>query len=148
MDPDHAAAQLGLAVRHLLQAGRHMQAAMAARLGLRTTDLQAIDHVVSAGEPIGPVELGQRLGIRSASATVLVNRLVRAGHLERRPHPGDRRRITLAATEHAHRSIRDALNPLLVNLATVTDNLDEQDLNRVLTVLSEVIGLMRAYGDA
>jgi DNA-binding MarR family transcriptional regulator len=138
-------ADLGPALRDLLQAGRQMQAAMAARLGLRLTDLQAIDHVVSTPEPIGPVELGQRLGMRSASATVLVDRLVAAGHLVRRPHPADGRRITLAATAHARHEIRAVLAPLLPDLTAIGARLGRRDLAVVLAVLGEISAVLKDY---
>lgn len=139
------AAGLGLAVRRLLQAGRQMQATMAARLGLRVVDLQAIDHVVSSPDPLGPVELGQRLGLTSASATVLVDRLVTAGHLARQPHPYDGRRITLVATEHARNQVRRVLAPLLTDIAAVTAGLDEHDLARSLDLLRAVTEAMAEY---
>jgi DNA-binding MarR family transcriptional regulator len=136
---------LGSSLREVLQAGRHMQSAMAARLGLRITDLQAIDHVVSAPEPIGTVELGERLGMRSASATVLVDRLVAAGHLVRRPHPADRRRITLAATSHAQQEVRRVLAPLLTDLTAIGARLGHHDLAVVLDVLGEIAAALRDY---
>ncbi len=138
-------ADLGFALREVLQAGRQMQSAMAAGLGLRLTDLQAIDHVVSAPEPIGTVELGERLGLRSASATALVDRLVAAGHLTRRPHPADGRRITLAATPHAQQEVRRVLAPLLTDLTGIGGRLGHHDLAVVLDVLGEIAAALRDY---
>ncbi len=140
-----APADLGFALRELLQAGRQMQSAMAAGLGLRLTDLQAIDHVVSAPEPIGTVELGERLGLRSASATALVDRLVAAGHLVRRPHPADGRRITLAPTAHAQQEVRRVLAPLLTDLTAIGARLDHNDLAVLLGALGEVAAALRDY---
>ncbi len=63
-----------------------MQMAMARHLRLNETDLVAMDELVTSVAPIGPVELGHWLGFRSASATVMVDRLEAAGHLRRGPH--------------------------------------------------------------
>ncbi|HEX7303818.1 MarR family winged helix-turn-helix transcriptional regulator [Lentzea sp.] len=137
--------EVGLAVRRMLQAGREMQAAMARRLGVRITDVQAVDHVVSADSPLGPVELGDRLGIRSASATVLVDRLVGAGHLTRAPDPRDRRRVVLGATDHARDEVRRALTPLLHDVAAITDRLDDEQVATVLGFLTDLTEALRDY---
>jgi DNA-binding MarR family transcriptional regulator len=48
------------------------------RLGIGDTDMTALEHLFANG-PLGPVELGEKLGLRSASATALVDRLEAAG---------------------------------------------------------------------
>ncbi|MGH3096208.1 MAG: MarR family winged helix-turn-helix transcriptional regulator [Streptosporangiales bacterium] len=137
-----------MAVRRLLQAGRQMQAGVARRLGVRVTDVAAVDHVVSAEQSLGPVELGHRLGIRSASSTVLVDRLVAAGHLHREPDPADHRRVRLQATEHAREEVREALRPLIDEVAGITDRLDEQQTATVLDFLEQVTAAMLGYATA
>lgn len=127
MAGDQARDEIGTALRQLLQAGREMHTAMARRLDLRMIDLQAIDHVVTAEGSLGPVELARRLGIRSASASVLVDRLVHAGHLARVPDPDDGRRTRLVATDHARREALRALAPLLEGLDALTGPLDDRD---------------------
>ncbi|HEY2191520.1 MAG TPA: MarR family transcriptional regulator, partial [Actinomycetospora sp.] len=74
-----------------------------------------------------PVELARRLGIRSASASVLVDRLVHAGHLARVPDPDDGRRTRLVATDHARREALRALGSLLEGLDALTGPLDDRD---------------------
>ncbi|MGV9293182.1 MarR family winged helix-turn-helix transcriptional regulator [Amycolatopsis sp. NPDC003676] len=145
MADERAARDVSLAVRRLLQAGRGMQAALARRLSLRVTDVQAIDQVVSSPEPIGPGELGNRLGITSASATVLVDRLAAAGHLARAADPADRRRVHLQATDHAREDVRAALTPLLAEIETITNRLDPEHVPVVLSFLDDVAAAMRAY---
>ncbi len=137
--------EVNLAVRRVLQAGREMQAAVAAGMGVRTTDVQAIDHVISADEPMGTVELGDRLGIRSASAAALVDRLVETDHLRREPHPTDGRRVSLAVTEHARAQVRQALEPLLTDIAGYTRQLNDDQADTVLDFLDHVITAMRNY---
>ncbi|MGH3281562.1 MAG: MarR family winged helix-turn-helix transcriptional regulator [Trebonia sp.] len=145
MADERAAAEIGVALRRLLQAGREMQAALARQMGLRITDVQAVDHVVSAGQPVGTVELGDRMGIRSASAAALVDRLAVAGHLARQPHPSDRRRVTLKATDHARDEVHQALAPLLDDLAAISSQLDDGQARTVLAFLADVTAAMRAY---
>jgi DNA-binding MarR family transcriptional regulator len=68
---------------------------LARRLGLGVTYVIAWHGVAGAGR------VGDRLGMRSASATALVDRLEAAGHVQRQPHPSDRRRLLADLEEPA-----------------------------------------------
>jgi DNA-binding MarR family transcriptional regulator len=137
--------RIGLALRRMVQAGREMQGALARRMGVRITDVQAIDHVVSADADLGPVELGSRLGIRSASATALVDRLVAAGHLSREPSPADRRRVVLRATDSARGEVQAALKPLLTEIDAIVGRLGPAEADTVHAFLTDVTAAMRRY---
>lgn len=134
-----------MALRTLLRAGRHLEAAMGRRLSLGVTDLEAMDELAGTAEPIGPVELGNRLGIRSASATILVDRLEASGHLRRTRHPRDGRRIVLETTEPAQQQLRAALAPLLASIETITARLGDEQVAVVLAFLEDVTDAMRDY---
>jgi DNA-binding MarR family transcriptional regulator len=137
--------EIGMAVRTLLRAGRRMQSVMGQRLSLGETDLNAMDELVRSDQPMGPVELGNRLGIRSASATMLVDRLESAGHLRRERHPTDRRRITLYTTESARREVLTTLAPLLVSIDAIASALDEDESRVVLGFLRDVTEAINAF---
>ena len=91
------------ALRMVQQASVEANQELARRLGIGITDIAALEHLSSAAQPLGPVELGHRLGIRSASATALVDRLEQSGHLRREARPDDRRRVALVPSEHSAR---------------------------------------------
>lgn len=145
-DPSAAAVQeASVAVRALLRSGHELQTALAERLDMGVTDVQAIDELVASPTPLGPVELGHRLGIRSASATVLVARLERAGHLARDRHPEDGRRISLVVTDSARAEVREALRPLIDSFARMTADLGPDQRTAVITFLRELTGMVRAF---
>jgi DNA-binding MarR family transcriptional regulator len=129
----------------VIRASGDTRAALARRLGIGPTDAAAIDHLVSSPEPLGPVELGNRLGIRSASATTLVDRLVQAGHVERTPHPGDRRRIALQVTDRAFTEVLAALDPMLTGIERAVGRLTPEQAAATTAFLREVAGVMREY---
>ncbi|MFE2615396.1 MarR family winged helix-turn-helix transcriptional regulator [Micromonospora chalcea] len=133
------------ALRDVLRIAGDTRAALARRLGLNPTDAAAIDHLVSTPEPLGPVELGNRLGIRSASATTLVDRLVQAGHVARTPHPYDRRRLSLQVTESAVDEVLEALRPLLVGVDRAVSRLTPEQAEATAAFLREVTDVMRDY---
>ncbi|MFN8619230.1 MAG: MarR family transcriptional regulator [Chloroflexota bacterium] len=117
---------LALRLQVLLRASDLATRAMARRLDLNLTDLAALNHLM-ADEPMGPVELADRLDLSSASTTALADRLERAGHLVRRPHPSDRRRLVLEPTSHAQAEAWSVLEPLLVALSAAADGLDGEE---------------------
>jgi DNA-binding MarR family transcriptional regulator len=140
-----ASSEAARALREVLRIAGDTRSALARRLGIGATDAAAIDHLVSSPEPLGPVELGNRLGIRSASATTLVDRLVQAGHVERAPHPVDRRRLSLQVTEHAVTEVLDALRPMLAGVERAVGRLTPEQAAATTAFLREVADVMRDY---
>ena len=81
----------GVAVLNALRDYRAAEAAMRRRtrsaMRMGETDLIAIRFLLkreSEGNPVSPKDLSAHLAISSASTTVLIDRLVRSGHVERR----------------------------------------------------------------
>ncbi|SNS88625.1 DNA-binding transcriptional regulator, MarR family [Geodermatophilus saharensis] len=70
--------------------------------GLGRTDVRAVIAIMDAaraGEPLTAGGLGAAVGLSSAAVTALVDRLERAGHVQRVRDPADRRRVVLQMTE-------------------------------------------------
>ena len=139
------ARELARALRELQRASLESRQALARRLGVGVSDVAALDQLISSAEPLGPVELGHRLGMRSASATALVDRLERAGHVRRVPHPRDRRRQTLAPTEHALDEVIAALQPLVRPLEAAAAELTPEQAEVVARFLDRATAIMRSY---
>lgn len=118
--------------------------AFATRLALGRNDVAALEVLMNEG-PLGPVELGHRLGMRSASATALVDRLEAAGHVERVRDPGDRRRITVVPTPHAHQEAGAAVGPLLAGLEAAAAALTPDERTVVVRYLEDVAAVLKAY---
>lgn len=77
---------------------------------LSDTDMRAVRYILvqaNRGEIVTAREVGDYLGISSASMTKLLDRLEEGGHLRRHPHPHDRRALALEITE-ATRSAAEA----------------------------------------
>lgn len=78
------------AVRALYEAMHRFDGRVADALGIHRSDLRCLNALERGGLTAG--EIGARLGLTSGSVTALVDRLVRAGLVERAPDPADRRR--------------------------------------------------------
>jgi len=137
---------LTIAVRHLMRAADAATEATARRLGASRTELAALDHLSDA--PLGPVELGERLGMTSASATALVDRLEARGHVERRPHPRDRRRLVLEETPHAFEEGWRALRPLVEAVERAGAELTDDERAVVARYLERLTAALEASARA
>ena len=89
--------------RYLIRCFLEFSEAAAAREGLTPRQHQAL--LAIKGAPEGAAQtvgyLAERLRIQHHSAVELIDRLVEAGLLRRRPDPQDRRRVRLALTKAA-----------------------------------------------
>lgn len=139
------AVELAERLRLLARAQQRFGVTIARRRGTAPSDVWALEHLLSDG-PLGPVELGHRLGMTSASATTLVDRMEAAGHVERRPHPSDRRRLVVAPTERAIAAVEESIAPLIPELVAAAADLTPSERATVAGYLDRVIAALQAYG--
>lgn len=137
--------ELSWALRRVTRANAEITRELAQRLGLGVNDMTAMDHLLQDG-PLGPAELGNLLGMRSASATALVDRLEAMGHVERRPHPTDRRRLVVEPTAHAVEEVLGVIRPLVTGIDAIAEELSPEEQRVVLDYLSRVSSILRDYG--
>jgi DNA-binding MarR family transcriptional regulator len=132
-----------IAMRHLIAVTQETAARAARELGVNATDMNALALLQQYG-PMGPAELAARLGIRTASVTVLIDRLSAAGHVERSAHPADRRRVTVAATASAQRAVTSFLRPSIIAVDDIGRALDAEAQGVVTKYLNDAVRAMRA----
>ncbi|MFE3112547.1 MarR family winged helix-turn-helix transcriptional regulator [Kitasatospora indigofera] len=140
--------ELSEALREVLTLTQLARAALAERLAMPLTNVEAVEHVVmakGAGDPIGPVELSRRLGVTSAAGTQSVNRLVSEGHLTRDPHPHDRRRQVLDVTDSGFEHVMGELAPLLRLLHQAGAGLGDDERAAARHYLENVAAAYRSY---
>jgi DNA-binding MarR family transcriptional regulator len=134
-------------LRDVFRAYADTNVALGQKLDLSVNDMTAIEHLLENSQ-LGPVELGNRLRIRSASATAMVDRLEAAGHVQRRPHPSDRRRRTLEVTPSASQSLMETLGPLVNDLSIIAEALSPEHRIAVSAYLAAVVNTLRVHGEA
>jgi len=111
----------------------------AARASLNQSDFHALVRVVVA-EGLTGAEIRRILGMSSSSVTELADRLESAGMVVRTRLQSDRRLVVLKPTARGRRAVQRALGPALVAIATVVDELGEQELSVVSRFLHELEG--------
>lgn len=121
------------ALRQLLDSGRRSVPSLARRAGLTHAELSFLEHVFE--HPAGPSELAQRIGVTSAAATGIVDRLEARGHVERRPHPTDRRRTAIMCTPSGREELLGHMMPMFEELARLDASMSEEERAVVLRFL-------------
>ena len=135
-------------LRRLAWSQFELNLALARVLGMGSNDVWALERLRVEG-PLGPVELGNRLGgMRSASATALVDRLEASGHVERRHHPSDRRRIVVVPTELAEAAGYEVFAPLDAALVEAAADLSEEERSAVARYLDRVTEAIDAFNES
>lgn len=127
------------ALHQLVVAAAALDAVLGHRLNLGPSEYQAMKHLMTAERPLGPVQLGALVGLTSGSATTLVDRLERAGHVVRQRDPQDRRRLALKPTSEALSTAKRELRPLEDSLSKVLEAYSAQDRRTITRFLHDAI---------
>lgn len=103
-------------VLHAMQAWREAERAMSEAsqryMKLGETDMRALRLLIAARRQsvvVTPSRIAQHLGISTASTTKLLDRLEAGGHIERHPHPSDRRSLAIDVTTSTMTIARDSV---------------------------------------
>src|SRR5690349_6064431 len=97
------------AVRHWREAEQRLNLESRTALQLNETDMKALRYIIAsmnANVAVTAGALSEHLHVSTASVTKLLDRLERAGHIVRKPHPTDRRAVTVEITPETHREVR------------------------------------------
>jgi DNA-binding MarR family transcriptional regulator len=105
--------------------------AVAANVGLNTTDLECLDILQMKGEASAG-ELAQGTGLTTGAVTALLDRLERAGFIRRLPDPNDRRRVLAAPRPEKMRRLFQIYAPLQESMEALYAEYDDEQLELVI----------------
>jgi DNA-binding MarR family transcriptional regulator len=134
-----------LSIRHFLTAQHELQRRQARQMGMNSTDMQAL-RLLDLHGPMGPTELARRLDLRSASVTVLLDRLEESGHVERIRDDHDRRRVTIKALPKAIELLFDTWAPIVRAMDDIGHDLSPREQQAVCSFLDRIVAVI-ADGD-
>lgn len=129
------------ALREFSDVSRQVMPALSRRAGLTRTEMTVLESLV--GAPMGPSEMAQRLGVTTAAASGIVDRLVGRGHAVRRPHPQDGRRTEVAITPSGREELLGHLMPMFAEMARLDDEFSDDERAVVERYLLGSIRAMR-----
>ena len=131
-------------LRDLLDVSDDFAAALAHRLEVNLTDLDAMQHLIMAG-PLSPSALAKRVGLSTAAMTTAIDRLEAVGHVRRRANPDDRRSVLVEARPESRQRALGLLMPMIGAVDAVLDDFDEHDQRVITRYLSRVVETYRGH---
>ena len=132
----------------LLRDIRELSAAFEGHLGaqltVNPTDLTAMEHLIQDG-PLTPTELARRLGVSTAAATTVIDRLTAVGHVTRTPNPADRRGVLVVPAPASVARAMGALMPMIMDIDGVLADFSESEKAVITDYLERVVAAYRAH---
>lgn len=128
-------------LRRYRESNARMRSKVRQDMGMGEKDLLALRLLLSAqaqGRVIRQRELAQSLSIQPASASALVDRLIRDGYAARAPHPADRRSIAVEPTALASRDVRHTLVDMHARMLSVADSMTPEERGVVTRFLRDL----------
>lgn len=126
----------------LAVAGRLVRARADAHPGFAELGAQAAGILMRLAEEDGltQVALARRQRVEPPTLCRMVDRLERAGAVERRPHPGDRRAVRVFLTEAGRRAARRGWAEVGALEEAVFARLDPTERSQLAALLGRVLG--------
>lgn len=138
---DHAVLEVLQGIRALSDAMERMHSGMKGDMDMNATDVAALRMLImreQRGVAVSPHDLADHLRISTASTTKLLDRLSDSGHLERRPHPRDRRARIVVLTEESRSEFYRHFGERLRAMRSVATRYDEDELRVIVRFLDEL----------
>ena len=136
-------------LNEVAQAGREhsdatvlFHATVADLLDLHPTDYKALGILVRKG-PLSAGEIARETGLATASVTNLIDRLERKGFVQRRPDPGDRRRIRVEPVHERLAGADDIFASSVRSLAELLDRYSDEELAVIADFLARNAARLR-----
>lgn len=121
------------AAREIYAAVDLVEANIAAALGVHRSDLRCL-NILENG-PYTTTEIGKRTGLTSGSVTALVDRLERAGFVERQRSKTDRRSVLVGITEESYPRIGALYGQLGAGVRARFKDVDDDGLRTAAEIL-------------
>jgi DNA-binding MarR family transcriptional regulator len=122
----------------------HLERAIIAALrpfGLSLGEFDVLNTLRRRGDEEGtkPTDLAQSALITSGAMTSRLDRLERAGHIQRRPDPGDRRGVLVRLTEQGERLAAESLDAVLAADEAFLEPLSPRQRDSVAAALKQLL---------
>ena len=114
--------------------------AISEHLGIHRYDLRALNLLEDG--PLTPRCIGESIGLTSGSVTALIDRLEKAGLVERRPSETDRRSIEIGITQHRYAEIASLYRQCADSLMRQFNGQKDSQLKVSAEVLSDFAAAM------
>lgn len=106
--------------------------------GMQTAQYRTLGILMRECTALPMSELGKRMYMSKPYMTILVDQLIKDGHVKRIPDTRDRRVINIAITAEGRRHLRQAASRYKENVKNILSDLDRQDLEDLCQSLEKL----------
>jgi DNA-binding MarR family transcriptional regulator len=131
-------------LREFLKVSDDFERLLGRELEVNPTDLAAMEHLIESG-PLSPSEISARLGVTTAAATTIVDRLARVGHVQRRSNAQDRRGVLVVPEPESVRRALGVIRPMVQAVDEALHGFDEAEQRAITAYLERVLEIYRAH---
>ncbi|ROR73020.1 MarR family winged helix-turn-helix transcriptional regulator [Bogoriella caseilytica] len=134
---EHAMAVMA-AMRRWRESEQRSSEASRRYMRLGETDMRALRYLIveqNRKQVVTASDIAHHLGISSASTTKLLDRLAAGGHIERRPHPVDRRALAIVVSPETRTAARETIGRRHARRFAVAAALTAQERETVIGFL-------------
>ncbi|MER5915147.1 MarR family winged helix-turn-helix transcriptional regulator [Streptomyces sp. NPDC001982] len=122
--------------------GQLLHQAIAERFGLNPTDMKCVD--LARSEPrLTAGRLAEITGMSTSATTAVLDRMEKAGFIERVRDPDDRRRVIVVSTGRREQELAAAFAPLKDVMTAVLESYDDDQLDVIAGFVQRVNELLR-----
>ncbi|KQZ83329.1 MarR family transcriptional regulator [Microbacterium sp. Root166] len=110
-------------------------------MAMGENDLLTLRYLLKAEREsrlVSPAELSRYLGVSTASTTAIIDRLQKSNHVERRPHPTDRRSIVVVPTVETDDEVRRTLGAMHKRLLDAVIDMTPDETRIVIDCLERM----------
>jgi DNA-binding MarR family transcriptional regulator len=134
--------EASLLLREILNLTSAFEATVSSALSVNRRDFDAMQHLIQDG-PLSPTDIAHRLGVTTAAATVIVDRLTAVGHVTRQPHPTDRRAVLVVPNPDSVRQAMGRILPLIMGVDRALDDFGPGEQAAITEYLRRVVELYK-----
>lgn len=116
--------------------------AVAQRLGLSAVDHKALG-IITRADAVTAGDLAHRTGLSPGAVTGLVDRLVRAGYVQRTRDPADRRRVVIVPIGDRRPDLPEIFGDLTTAMNALIARYDEQEVQAIHDYVVNTIEILR-----
>ncbi|MFG2227397.1 MarR family winged helix-turn-helix transcriptional regulator [Streptomyces sp. NPDC048644] len=127
-------------LRNLTLRQQRFERYLGRRMEVDAAGLAVMDHLVNVG-PTTPTDLARRLDASTAATTLVIDRLVAAGHVTRGPHPTDRRKVIVTPDDHWGAAAFEHVAPVIQGVTEAADALSPDEQAVVAAFLERIVGV-------
>lgn len=131
-------------LREFLRVSEDFERRLGRELEVNPTDLAAMEHLLQSG-PLSPSDIAARLGVTTAAATTIVDRLSKVGHVHRESNERDRRGVLVVPEPESVRRAFDVIRPMVQAVDEALGEFDAAEQRAITAYLERVLEIYRTH---